>query len=206
MDTQMPVTPFVLPPCPFWGVQSKQESALDKSSTAFSKSLLAAPPHAGTFCIFCFKQGQPQVGTVQLRHPGRPGLRAGPGTWGFAPSLGSRALHKKESKALGAIPEWPAPLLFPSMAAETMKRYLNLKDAQFFVSVSLKSSCFWMCLSRAHALRAALDGSAFILTAFQVLIPPRFQVCHLKLTLPLVSVHIGYTVRHPWEVSHLPKP
>lgn len=91
------------------------------------------------------------------------------------------------------------------MVAATTKRYLNINDAHFFVSVNLKNSCFWMCFSQAHTLPATLDGSAFILTSFQVLIPLRFQVCHSKLMLLLVSVHIGYTVYHSWEVSYLPK-
>lgn len=91
------------------------------------------------------------------------------------------------------------------MVAAAMKMYLNTNDAHFFVSVNLRSGCFWMCFSQAHTLPATLDGSAFILTSFQVLIPLRFQVCHLKLTLLLVSVHIGYTAYHSWEASHLPK-
>lgn len=93
----------------------------------------------------------------------------------------------------------------PPMAAATVKRYLNINDARFFVSVSLKSSCFWMCFPQAHTLHAMLDGSAFILTSFQVLVPLRFQMRHLKLMLLLVPVHVGYTIYHPWEVSHLPK-
>lgn len=91
------------------------------------------------------------------------------------------------------------------MAAATVKRYLNINDAHFFVSINLKSSCFWTCFLQAHTLRATLDGSAFILTSFQVLVPLRFQMRHLKLMLLLVPVHIGYNIYHSWEVSCLPK-
>lgn len=84
-----------------------------------------------------------------------------------------------------------------------MKWYLKINDAHFFVA--LKYSCFWICFSRAHTLRATLDGSAFILTSFQVLIPLRFQLCHLKLRLLLGSVPPGCTVHHSWKVSRLPK-
>lgn len=67
------------------------------------------------------------------------------------------------------------------MIAAIMKWYSNINDAHFFVS--LESSCFWICFSRAHTPVARLDDSAFILIPFQVLIPLQFQVCHLKLRL-----------------------
>lgn len=59
-----------------------------------------------------------------------------------------------------------------------------------------------MCFSQAHTLRAMLDGAAFTLTCFQVLIPLLFPVCHLKLMFLVVSVHIGYTIYHLLEVSN----
>lgn len=64
------------------------------------------------------------------------------------------------------------------MVAGTMKRYLNINDAHFFISINFKSSYFWMLFSQAHTLCTMLDCSSFILTSFQALIPQHFQVCH----------------------------
>ena len=82
------------------------------------------------------------------------------------------------------------------MVAAKTRRYLSKNDDHFFVSVNLKSSCFWMCCSQAHTLPATLNGSAFVLTSFQVLIPLRFQACHSKL-----NASVGFC---PYRLYHLP--
>lgn len=169
----VPIIPSFLPPCPFWGVQSKQEPILDKTSTAFSKNFLPL----GDSLHLQLRARSATSGQCPAAVPaGRAGLsRSGPGSSGtreWLPALGEPCTPTEPPRG-GQLRSRFAKRAFmwnvPPMIAAIMKWYLNINDAHFFVN--LESSCFWICISLAHTLRAALDGSAFILTSFQMLIP-----------------------------------
>lgn len=166
----MPVTLFFVSLCLFWGVQIKQESVLDKSSSVFSKNLLASPP-AGTFSIFCFKQGQPQVGTVPLQTRDQHRQEQPGDLRDLLPAFGAKLSPRDENQGCGghlrvvssahALQNIFFILNVLTTVAETMKKSFTINDAHFFSRVSLKSSCFWMCFSPAHTLCAVLDGFCF---------------------------------------------